>query len=243
MEQYKEKVDPLYQIVSKFPEVIEYRNELENVENDRRYLMLVGGSVTERDACIDYISRLPFSGVNVVSCLHNSKDDLKGNKVHLIGCKNSLPVSALLATKEEPANNTIYNSRLFVLNNIAYVDNQILDEFSDKEYKPNFLIATTGDRGDLWGLPQMLRNMFKEVDISTKKVNLKLAKKIYAPRDEVDDILEKFIMQYPKATRPFIVKKAMPDLKDAFPGKAMYNKGTLMTRISIIRYKSKDPLS
>lgn len=73
------------------------------------------------------------------------------------------------------------------------------------------------------------------VDISTNIKKNKVDRKIFPPKKRVDKLLHKLIRKFPYESRTFIVEKAFPLLKKRFADKSMYNKNTLMTRISILK--------
>lgn len=222
----------LYQIVSKFPEVLEYRESLESFSCCiDQYLMLIGGTVTMRDACIDYISSLPFSKVDKLKCSSLDKNILEKQFI-----EDKTTDSVIKNRKKK-----IYDSKLFVLKDIFYFDKNILNNFLKSINKSNFLVVTIDSKTELLKLPLIFQKKFKMVDISTgSRKKDKVDRENFPSRNKVDSLLQEFIRKYPEKSRPFIVEKAFPLLEKRFAGKSMYNKSTLMTRISILRNQSNE---
>lgn len=219
-------IDNLYQIVSKFPEILEYRKSLESYGGGLdQYLMLVGGTITMRDACIDYISSLPFFQVDNLKCSGLNKNELKEQFLN-----NKDKVSFFQGKKKE-----IYNSKLFVLKDIFYFDKNILSEFLQSIIKSNFLVVTTDSKLELTSLPLVLKKKFKMVDISINTKKNKVDRENFPAKNQVNKLLQQFIGKYPDKSRAFIVDKAFPLIQKRFTDKSMYNKSTLMTRISLLK--------
>ena len=223
----------LYQIVSKFPGVIEYREKLLCCGgNLKKYLLLVGGTITIRDACIDYISSLPFLGVDKLMCSGLSMSILKEQFLSL---DNKATEHHL-----NNQNKDVFNSKLLVLNDIFCFDKNILIEFFRSVLNSNDLIATISTKAELDKLPLVLRKKFKVVDISTNNKKVKLTRDNYPPKYEIDNLLKGFIEKFPNRSRRIIVSKAFPVIKKKFAGKSMYKKSTLITRVSMLRNRLRE---
>lgn len=233
----------LYSIASKFPKVIEYRDKLEYSRSIDRYLMLIGGSITERDACIDYITRPPFEELSVFSSLNNSE---KFERVIIDFAKGSNLSSGLSLTNLQKISDlklgisSLNSGKLFVLKGITGGFNDVLHELAHalnhSVKRPNFLIVTVESKYDLKELDQTWEAMFEKIDITTMKKR-KACKKNYPSRYDVDTILEHYVKKYPEESRVFIVRKAEPSIKKMFEGKDLYKRSTLITRVSVIRNK------
>lgn len=217
-------LDNLCQIVSKFPEVLEYRNSLENYGGRiDRYLMLVGGTITIRDACIDYISSLPFLGIDKLNCSGLNKNTVEQEFLS----------DTMKAYHLQHQNKEIYNSKLFVLKDIFCFEKSTLDNLIKAIIQSDFLVVTTDSKLELGKLPPDLKRKFKMVDISTNRS--KSNRKNFPPKNIVDKLLQKLIIKFPYESRTFIVEKAFPLLQKRFAAKSMYSKNTLMTRVSMLR--------
>ena len=234
----EDKSDPLYKIVAKFPKVIEYRNSLMRFERVDKYLMLIGGSYSEREACIDYVSGFSCQASDDQSCRDKADGILKKEVIDLEDCSD-LFATVLQKIETRKSDRMAIDDKLFVLNDISCRHNHVLVEFghrfSNPLNKPDFLIATTRDRNEVEELPQRWRDMFEEVNLTTLKSKRRIPN--FASKDEIDKILMKYIRRYPYKRRKFVVEKALPELNEVFTDKDMYCEGTLITRLSTVRQK------
>ncbi|MGR3318425.1 MAG: hypothetical protein ACUZ8O_08080 [Candidatus Anammoxibacter sp.] len=234
------KNDPLYKIVSKFPKVIDYRDNLMEFGRVDKYLMLIGGTYTEREACIDYVSGFSRGRTNNQSCKKIANGILRKEVIDLEDCSD-LFATVLQKVSNKKSGKRMINDKLFILKDISRRHNHLWIEFkqrfNDSLYKPDFLVATTKDRDELDELPQTWRTMFEEVDLAPIKVKPKTRISNFASKDDIDKILMKYIRRYPYKSRRFVVEKALPKIEEVFAGKDIYSEGTLRTRISIVRQK------
>ncbi len=235
-----ENQSPLYAIVAKFPKVLEYRTRIEAGDIVNNFLLIVGGSVTERDACIDYISGLSAKKSN--RSMRSGNDCVTLQKLVLnttINNENLFDPIFLETNRNEPSNIRRDGNKLFVLPGIAKLDRNVLTDLAERldksQCKQNFLIATMANNTDLSMLPETCKQMFDEIDITMPKEKEKKRNINYASKEDVDDILRKYVEKNPEKGRQFIVNEALPELKKEFSEDCLYKKSTLMTRISIIR--------
>lgn len=241
------KIDPIYQIVSTYPEVLQYRNSIKDSETGDKSLMLVGGSVTERDACVDYISQLPFSGVDIFSCQVKSKKNSNSKNIGFSANLNfANTIIETIGKNNYNSDGLLCNSRLLVLKCISRTDNKSLynlaREFAISNNKPNYFVATIGCKDELDYLPGEWRGLFDEIHLTIQ--NEKPKKKLnFVPKEEVDKLLKVYVEKYPYESRRFIAEKALKEIVKVFAGMACYKKSTLMTQISLIRNKKHDQIS
>ncbi len=229
-------------IVSQFPKILEFRNSLEKNRVVNKYLIIVGGSATERDACIDYIANTPLG--NSSAGKHNGNDGIALKK-HVIESSNpNVNLFDAIFSKSgrnEAGMKTDCDNNLFVLRRVANLDDDTLLNLAEKlenhENKPNILIATASNRDELWKLPEQWRQLFDEIDLTRPRPDSRIKKlcENYAPIEEVDVVLLKYAKRYPGKGRKFIVEAALPELRDKFRAYDLQTEGSLITRVSFIR--------
>ena len=165
------------------------------------YLMLVGGSCEDVEACIEYIKGLRFGEVVPLSCTGKDNETLKKEINEFIRYKghiNNIP-SGLTGTllrriarkrnifskelKEYKEHERIFEEyKLLILKNISGANENVwhdLVEVYDKS-KPGFLIATVSSKKEFDKLPETWRNLFEinfldSKDEKTKKRNQRIS--------------------------------------------------------------------
>ncbi|MGR3220116.1 MAG: hypothetical protein ACUZ8H_09920 [Candidatus Anammoxibacter sp.] len=236
-----DKRSALSEIVAKFPQIIAFRNNLVEfgVKVDR-YLMLIGGNVAERSACIDFISSFSCKKPNSKSCGSKTGGMLKKEVIEMDGCSDLL-ATILQKISNNRADEITIDDKLFVLNDISCRRNDIWKEFglrfNNPSLKPAFLVATIKDRNELEEIPQKWRDMFEEVYLPPMRAERRKRIVNFASKAGIDKILMKFIRRYPHKPRRFVVEKALPTINKIFAGRDIYCEGSLRTRISIVKQK------
>ena len=230
----KRNFDVIYSIVSKFPEIINYRKKIEMSDTVDKFLMIVGGTITERDACIDYLTLPPFGKLVGLPSLDEQKVqamkevvDFKNKPFHIewfikkiADLKTNNVVAKLVLLKE------LSYSSYFVLSGLMNLKKASMDNSI-------FVIATAGSLNSIARLPLAMIDMFKKFDITNYDVDL--SKKDYPSKEDIDLILIDYMWKYPKQSREFIVRRAIHSIQSEFPDRKLYGKNTLMSRISNIR--------
>ncbi|MGR3317649.1 MAG: hypothetical protein ACUZ8O_04145 [Candidatus Anammoxibacter sp.] len=240
----KHETNPLYKIVSKFPKIIDFRNNLEEKKKHRKHLIIGGGGglTTVRDACIDYIRELPFRNVLRTSCFDKDSTELEQEitdleKEIMTSKRNSLETdSNVLSTR------TSFYKKLYILddisNMITYGTTVLKNEFTNHMTKNHLFIVTIRDVKLAEDFLQLWPDLFNMIDISPSNKKNNSGPKHYAPKSEIDEILMRYVKKHPDKHRNHILDLAMPEIEKTFRGQDMYNRNTLKTRISYVRKKS-----
>lgn len=237
------RTSPLYSIVSRFPGVVECRDRFIGDGRLDKFLMIVGGTITERDACIDYIS-----GPSSVR-LDNGHlcDTGRGTVVRDFfdlkksggSCEDVLQKVESVCLKGRRRD----DRKLLVIHDVANISGDVWSrleqKFCDGACRPDLVIGTSRDKGVWNGLPDAWRRMFREVVIPDTNTTAK-TKGIrsgfdFGLRDEVDRILMQFHKKHPANGREFVVKRALPAIRKILAGHQVYAESTLMTRLSVVR--------
>lgn len=227
----------IHSIVSKFSEVINYKANIENADSVNNFLMITGGTVTERDACIDYLTEPPFGKLVGLPGLDTNSKEQKKISINF----KSKPYQVESFTeniKNIPnLNKSGNNPKLILLKDVSYSSQSILSSFADLFESlitdQFFIIATTESKEDLKDLPSKLMERFETIHITYQ--NQKTERKHFPSKEEIDSILQNFINQYPNKSREFIARRAIPSIQNEFPQNKLYGKNTLISRISNIR--------
>ncbi len=225
---------PLFKIVSNYPKVVKFRDNIEKKKRFKKHIILAGGSITVRDACVDFVSGHSFNNVVKIPCLDKDISEIKSE---IYEYKNGALYSGEQQGESTDFFNTLcvlYDVSEFALYDAAGFKNGLMKNI----VKNNLFVATVKDVNAAKEFSEVCPELFEFVDISSSNKRSKKCYKVYPPGNSVDTILSKYVKKYPDKTRSFIVDSAMPEIEDAFKGKNMHKFASLETRITGIRKKS-----
>lgn len=241
----KRNLEVINSIVSKISKIIQYRNNLGISKITNNHLMIIGGTVTERDACIDYVTATPFGKMVGLPKL----DLAKTAEQTIIDCKNKPFYIENLMERIAELNNinkSKTNETLILIKDIteapSFVLTSLLNFFENFLNQNTFIIVTAESLKKLDFFPpnwEKWIDIFEKIDITT---NDGKSKRYYPSKTKVDNILIDHMRKYPNKPREFIVKHAIPILINKFPESKPYGKNTLISRISNIRKREYETL-